>query len=254
MKRRVLAFAFVALFAAPVSAQHLDAFFTRGREAYLEGRYDDAIAAWERLREAGVRDANVEYDLGLAHVQRDRYGAAMLSFERALRVDPSDSDASQALASARSVLAERRAEREGVASLGDDAGFAEVLVRPFAEPLLSWLLVGLEALLLVLGVALVRLPRLRAALAIATAITSLLFVAVGTGLLVKRRVFEDGRRAIVVTEEAALREGPDERTARRGAAHEGDAVHLLGEEEEWVLVELGAQRGWVRRDHVGVVD
>ncbi|MCB9632861.1 MAG: hypothetical protein H6721_12085 [Sandaracinus sp.] len=125
---------------------------------------------------------------------------------------------------------------------------------PSAEPLLSWLLVGLEALLLVLGVALVRLPRLRAALAIATAITSLLFVAVGTGLLVKRRVFEEGRRAIVVTEEAALREGPDERTARRGAAHEGDAVHLLGEEEEWVLVELGAHRGWVRRENVGVVD
>lgn len=255
--RRVSGLALVLgllLVTAGASAQRLDAIFAEGREAYLAGRYEEATAAWERLREAGVRDADVEYDLGLAQVQLGRFGAATLAFERALRVDPSDDEARAALQSARSVLAERRAQREGSASLGGEVGFGEVLVRPFTEPLLAWLLVGLEALLLLLVVALFRLPRLRAALAIATAVTGVLFVAVGGGLLVKRGVFEEGRRGIVLTEEAVLREGPDDRTARLADAHEGDGVRVLGEEEEWLLVEHRGRRGWTPRDRVGLLD
>jgi hypothetical protein len=248
------AFALLVGFGAPASAQSLDAIFTQGREAYVAGRYDEAVAAWERLREAGVRDVDVEYDLGLAEVQRGRYGAAMLAFERALRVEPNDAEAAEALESARRVLAERRAAREGAASLGSDAGFAEVLVRPFSEPLLAWLLLGLEGLLFVLVVLLFRLPRLRAALAIATALAAVLFVATGAGLLVKRRTFQEGRRALVLAADAALREGPDVRTAQRGEAHEGDGLRVLDEEEQWVLVELEGRRGWMERAHVGFVD
>lgn len=251
-------FALLALvatvFPSDARAQSLDAIFTQGREAYVAGRFDDAVAAWERLRDAGVRDADVEYDLGLAEIQRGRYGAAMLAFERALRVEPGDEDAANALEGARRVLAERRAEREGAASLGNDAGFAEVLVRPFSEPLLAWLLLGLEALIFLLVVLLFRLPRLRAALAIATTLAAVLFIAVGSGLLVKRRTFEEGRRALVLAADAALREGPDVRTAQLGEAHEGDGLSVLDEEEQWVLVELRGRRGWMAREHVGWVD
>lgn len=236
------------------SAQSLDAIFAEGREAYLAGRFEDAVAAWERLREAGVRDADVEYDLGLAQVQLDRLGAASLSFERALEVDPGDDEARAALESARAVLAERRAEREGSASLGGETSFGEVLVRPFPESLLAWLLIGLEALLLLLLIALARLPRLRASLAIAAAVTGVLFVAVGAGLLVKRRIFQEGRRGIVLVEESTLREGPDERTARRAVTREGDEVRVLDEEEEWLLVEHRGRRGWAARDRVGLLD
>lgn len=248
------AFGLLVGLGSPASAQSLDAIFTQGREAYVAGRYDDAVAAWERLREAGVRDPDVEYDLGLAEVQRGRYGAAMLAFERALRVEPGDEEAAAALESARRVLAERRAAREGAASLGSDAGFAEVLVRPFSEPLLAWLLLALEGLLFVLVVLLFRLPRLRAALAIATALAAVLFVATGAGLLVKRRTFQEGRHALVLVADAALREGPDVRTAQRGEAHEGDGLRVLDEEEQWVLVEAEGRRGWMEREHVGFVD
>lgn len=243
-----------AVFPSLGEAQHLDAIFARGREAYVAGRFDEAIEAWERLRDAGVRDADVEYDLGLAQVQRGRYGAAMLAFERALRVDPNDDEAAAGLESARRVLAERRAEREGSASLGSDVGFGEVLVRPFSEPLLAWLLLGLEGLLFVLVVLSMRLSRLRAALAIAATVTAVLFVAVGSGLLVKRQTFREGRRAIVVDETAALREGPDERTARLGEAREGDGVTVLDEEEQWVLVVAAGRRGWMERERLGLVD
>lgn len=239
--------------AAPASAQSLDALFAEGKTAYLEGRYDDATRAWERLREVGVHDADVEYDLGLGHLRAGRHGAAALAFERALRLRD-DPEARAALEVTRTQLAERRAAREGEASIGTEPSFAEALVAPFGEPTLAWALLGLELLLLILLVLLVRLPRLRAALAISTALVALLFVAAGAGLLVKRGTFREGRLAVVLTEELTLREGPDERTAARGSAHEGERVLVLEEEEDFVLLRVRDRRGWAARTSVGLVD
>lgn len=255
-RRRLLALlllAPLALAAAPADAQSLDALFADGKAAYLEGRYDDAVRTWERLRDAGVQDADVEYDLGLAHIRAGNHGAAALAFERALRLRD-DHEAREALAVTRTRLAERRAAREGEASLGTESSFADALVAPFSEPTLAWALLGLELLLLVSLVLLVRLPRLRAALVISTVLVSLLFVAAGVGLLVKRGVFRDGRLAIVLTEELTLREGPDERTAARGSAHEGERVMVLEEEDEFVLLRVRDRRGWATRASVGLVD
>ena len=66
------------------------------------------------------------------------------------------------------------------------------------------------------------------------------------------RVFTEGEPAIVVTEDAAVREGPDPRAARRADAREGERAYVVDRDGEWVRVQLPEGRaGWMSDGDVG---
>ncbi|MEZ4365910.1 MAG: tetratricopeptide repeat protein [Kofleriaceae bacterium] len=48
---------------------------TAGNEAYAAGRWDDAIAAYERARGSGVDEAGLAYNLGTARLRKAEAGA-----------------------------------------------------------------------------------------------------------------------------------------------------------------------------------
>ncbi|MBZ0235174.1 MAG: tetratricopeptide repeat protein, partial [Deltaproteobacteria bacterium] len=69
----------------------LDPEVAAGNRAYQEKRYDDAIAAYERAREAGVDEAGLEYDLGTAKIGKaDAVGDADKAKQEGLYGDAMD--------------------------------------------------------------------------------------------------------------------------------------------------------------------
>ena len=76
-----------------IQAKDLDSLWTAGVQAYTDGMFSDASAAWTSIEESGQKSAKLYYNLGNAWFKQGNYPKAILNYERALRLDPSYSDA-----------------------------------------------------------------------------------------------------------------------------------------------------------------
>lgn len=75
--------------------------FAKANQAYAEGRFQDAATGYESLIRSGNWNANLFYDLGNARYRLGDFGQAILSFERALALDPRHPEADANLRLAR---------------------------------------------------------------------------------------------------------------------------------------------------------
>lgn len=76
-----------------IQAKNLDSLWTAGVQAYTDGKFADASTAWTSIEESGRKSAKLYYNLGNAWFKQGNYPKAILNYERALRLDPSYSDA-----------------------------------------------------------------------------------------------------------------------------------------------------------------
>ena len=76
-----------------IQAKDLDSLWTAGVQAYTDGKFSDASAAWTSIEESGQKSAKLYCNLGNAWFKQGNYPKAILNYERALRLDPSYSDA-----------------------------------------------------------------------------------------------------------------------------------------------------------------
>lgn len=118
-----LIFVFAAFAAGAVTPAAADS-------AYSKENYDEAIALYNNLLGERGRSAEIYYNLGNAYYRKGEIGNAVLSYERALRVNPSHADARANLAFVNSRLEDRpednnsfltRLHRSVVLSMSADA-------------------------------------------------------------------------------------------------------------------------------------
>ena len=66
--------------------------FTIGTDAYKAKNYQQAIDAYQKLISEGYHGADIYYNLGNAYYKTGQISQAILNYERALRITPSDED------------------------------------------------------------------------------------------------------------------------------------------------------------------
>jgi tetratricopeptide (TPR) repeat protein len=245
----------VVSLSSPASAQRLEEVFDDANAAVFAGDLDAAIAGYERLVAAGVDDADVAYNLAVAHGRAGHYGQSIRWFERALSLRPGDDEAENGLAEVRAALGRRQAARDGEA-LVETTPFTEAMVRPFSLSAIAWTVLVLDVLFFAFLLFFRRAAseNQRLALGIATPVLGVLLALSAFGLMAKSGVLRDGQPAVVVTEDAAVREGPDRRAERRSDAREGERASILDRDGEWVHVRLTSGReGWMDREDVGAI-
>lgn len=101
----LLMFMPAALRAEPLS--YPDSLFTAGCDSYAAGKYADAASDWEAVKSAGLDSKELEYNLGNAYFKDDELAKALLCYERALRMDPSDADVRYNLEFAKAMTQDR---------------------------------------------------------------------------------------------------------------------------------------------------
>ena len=79
--------------AAAQQSAYPDSLWTAGVSAYTDGDWVGAARAWSDLRALGVESPELYYNLGNACFKQDDLAHAILNYERALKLDPSFSDA-----------------------------------------------------------------------------------------------------------------------------------------------------------------
>jgi tetratricopeptide (TPR) repeat protein len=226
-----------------------NALFDQANAAYLSGDTSRAIAGYEALLEEGVVSPELETNLGAAYLRQGKRGLAALHLERALFLDPSDDDARADL------LEVRRGNVDKLEGEPDEGG-TEVISRLLA-PLPGRAAAVALAALWSLGWALVFVNVLRPRSRLASSALAC-FVAAGAAALVTAGSVAAHRstlrRAVVVAQAAAAREGPSERAASHFEVHEGTALRIQDEDQGFRRVKLAnGLAGWVPSASVELV-
>lgn len=217
--------------------------FVRGNEAFAAGKPADAIRDWEKLVEQRQFSAPLFFNLGNAYFKDNKTGFAVLNYERALWMKPSDPDAKANLKFVRNTAGLYEASREwwqlvpGWASLNAWAWMACVAWFVFVAAVVTrwWKLEAKWA------------SGLKPVIAVAV-----VGIIMGAGSAIIR--LPDSDRAVVLMADAPLRVAPIEKSQAGSTLREGDVVHISQRHGSFFHVETeDGKAGWVTGAEVAPV-
>jgi tetratricopeptide (TPR) repeat protein len=236
---------------APVDLDAATAAFREGAAAYERGDFAAASKAYARAEAQGAADARLEYNHGNALFRQNRLGEAILHYERARKLAPTDADVAHNLAFARSRTVDKVPEPQAD-PLTRALWTAHSSYSPRAG---AWLALGLWMvgfLALSLSLFVSGAARLGARVGGGACFALLLLFAPSLAYKLHRQ--EHSARAVVLQPVADLRSGPGEGYERLFEAHEGTPFTIVERHGEWLSVKLPDGRGgFIRKNAVGEV-
>jgi len=220
---------------AAVSAAAFDA----ANRLYEEGKFAEAVSAYERLAQSGQVSAALCFNLGNAYFKSGQLGRAIAAYRAAQQITPRDPDLRANLQFARNqtlsptLLPSRWQRWLSRLTLNEWTLLA-------AGAVWLWLL-----LLAILQWRPTLRPVLRAYAFSLAVLAALLSACVAAALGETRLV----STAIVVAPEATVRYGPLAESPAAFTVHDGAELRVLDHKDEWLQVSAGTRRiGWLRRD------
>ena len=221
----------------------------KGNTYYREGAYDKAIEEYKKLVDEGYIGTSLFYNLGNANYRIGKIGYAILFYEKALELSPSDEDVKHNLDFAHLSTVDRIQPLprfflfdwwEALLGLFSDNGWAYVV---FVFYLLVILLVGAysysrsikqQKIFFFSGIAGVFL--------LAFSI-SLLVIKVNRGATLKS--------GVIVEQVVTVKFSPDPQSTDAFVIHEGLKVNLEDQLDSWVKIRLADGKvGWVEQTFV----
>lgn len=240
-----------SLQAAPLS--YPDSLWRSGVEAYTAGDYASALQDWEELRSAGLVSKELYYNLGNAYFKTEEIAPAILWYERALRLDPSDADIRYNLEFARSRTQDRIDE---VPEIFFEAWGHKMC---YLLPSDTWAVLSLVFLAATVALALLFLlgsTSGRRRLGFFAGIVTLLLAFLGWDFAQWQRT--EARRqdtAIVMRAVSSVKSSPSADTAKDlFILHEGTRVKLLDSVSSYSNIELSdGRQGWILTKDIEVI-
>ena len=83
------------------NAQNLEQAFEQGNKLYAEGNFKAAAAQYQKVIDEGYSSSKLYYNAGNAYYKQKMYAKAILNYERAYKLNPSDGDINHNLQLAR---------------------------------------------------------------------------------------------------------------------------------------------------------
>lgn len=232
----------------------------QGNAAYQEGRYEDAIVAYQRAISGGADNGHLYYNLGNTQYRLDRIGEAIASLRRAKRQLPRNEDILANLSLVREAvtddlgpLDERSRPLRIVLWPADNLSPAELKRLTLAAYTCFWLAMalwvyrrgkGARRLLIVMTLTLAY-----------GAILEFCTTRSRAGHATLNLGGEDTVPAVVIAAEAAVRSGNGDNFQAVFMLHDGAEV-LAGEvRDDWVRIFLpGDREGWVRGEQLVLLE
>lgn len=213
--------------------------YNRGNEYYGEGRYSEAIAAFEQVLQSSP-SARVHYNLGNAYFKHGMMGKAVLHYRRALFLAPRDRDIAYNLAFVRNYRADKVQSSASplVKILADVFHYFSL----FEAQIMMTVLFAVASVLLSLFLVLRR--NVFGYLAGAAAVLCVFFVVNWQAWQAER----SGRHAVVTVPEASVASGPAEDHKTIILIHDGAEVRIRETRSDYALIQLpGGIGGWLPR-------
>ena len=232
------------------AADYPDSLWNAGVSAYSEGQWAKASKAWGELVSAGMVSPELYTNLGDACFKNEDYAHAILYYERALKLDPSYSDARYNLRFAGQRVQDRI---ESVPEF-----FLVSWMRSVGWKLSSnaWAVLFLVLFAAALAMLLLFLLGRSAGGRKAGFFAGIVLLLLSLGALGfaswQKKDFENSNAAIVMSPVVSVKSAPGGGDSKDlFILHEGTKVLVFDSVAEWLNIELSdGRQGWVRADNV----
>jgi Tetratricopeptide repeat./Bacterial SH3 domain. len=237
----LIAFLLTALRSQSGFAAEVSANFEAANRLYEQGKFTDAIAAYEEILKSNKAPV-IYFNLGNACYKAGLVGRAIAAYRNAEQLAPRDPDLR---ANLQFVLARVQGPRS-------DHSVFETWFRKLT--LNEWTaLAAVPFWLCLLLLAAIQIkPAWRQTLRgwiLTSGIATLAFAA----LLFAAWKINSNQTAVVIAREAVVRNGPLDESPATFNVHDGAELHLLDHKDDWVQVRVGNRVGWIRNDQITLV-
>ena len=233
---------------AQTSAEHWEA----GNRAYIEGNYDKAIEEYTAILNGGEYSMKLYYNLANAYFKAGAMGKAILYYNKALRIAPSQEDIRHNLA-----LAEAQT-KDRIAVIPEF--FLNRWMRTMRNSMscTAWSVLSLVWLgvMLAFGLLFLLASRIRwRKMGFYGALCAfLLFVATTSFAISSRNDMLSHDEAIVMGTAISVKSSPDRSATDLFVLHEGTKVKVLTEVDEWVEVVIAdGKKGWTLKSNIETI-
>ena len=236
-----------------VSCPAIDSLWALGVRSYSQNRFNDAAAAWGALVNTGLESAPLYCNLGDAFFKEGNYARAILNYEKALKLDPSYSEARYNLEFANRFVPDKIEP------------IPEFILLSFARKvscLLSsnaWAAIFLVLLVLAICMALLFIlassaGKRRTGFYCGIVLLLLSLCAIGFSCWQKAG-YSKADSAIVMAPVTSVKSSPSEGAAKDlFIIHEGTKVKIIDEVGEWRNVSLAdGRQGWIPSSDIEII-
>lgn len=233
-------------------AENPDSLFAAGNQRYESGAYQEAVDHYDALVAGGYQNAAVYYNLGNAHYKLHNLASAILYYEKALKLDPTDPDIQANLNFVNLAITDRIQPLPEFFIESWWRGFV------FSRSLTTWSVIGLCCWLLAFALLAVYLyafrPKVKRAAfyggtAMMTAAFCLLLVAYS-----QHRIRQDHQGAVVFRGKVPVKSAPAENEKTLFVIHEGTKVRIAEQVNDWIKVILpNGNEGWIEFQSVETI-
>lgn len=240
-------------FSMDIQAKDLDSLWAAGVKAYTDGKFADASSAWTSIEESGQKSAALYYNLGNVWFKQGNYPKAILNYERALRLDPSYSDARYNLEFTGNFVQDKiepvpefilESMARKLCYVVDSNTWAVMFLVLFAAALTMWLLFMLGS----------SAGRRRVGFYSGIALLLLSVVALDFSFLQKSDS-EKTDAAIVMSPVSSVKSSPSDGSSKDlFVIHEGTKVTILDEVGSWKNISLAdGRQGWIKTADIEII-
>lgn len=235
------------------AAEYTDSLWNEGVRAYTEGTWDLAVSAWTAIEAAGVESPELYTNIGDAWYKSQSYAKAILYYERALKLDPSDADARHNLEVARSFVQD------------DIEPVPEFVLKTwwrkfcYCTGSTVWAVLSLVFLAFALALLLTFLlggtPGLKKTGFFCSIAALLMSLAALNFSLVQKHSYFLRDEAIVMRPVVPVKSSPSQDSASDlFILHEGTKVKVLDNVAGWTNIQLAdGRQGWLRSDYAEII-
>ena len=251
------ALSIVLLMASALSVQaetaYVDSLWNDANQAYTEGRWETAVNGYEHISELGLESAALYCNTGDAYFKDGNVPMAILYYERALKLDPSYSDARYNLELLNQMIQDRI---DSVPEFILKAWIRDLCYLMDSD---SWAVTFLVLLALTLAMALmfVLAPTVGARRTgfFTGVVTLLLALSALSFSIWQKNDYESADAAIVMRPVTSVKSSPSsEASMDLFILHEGTKVRILDSVGAWNNIELAdGRQGWIRSSDIAVI-
>ena len=226
-----------------------ESLFSEANQAYADENYEVAISKYQKVLADGFSSKAIYYNLGNAHYKLNNVGPSVYYYEKALMLDPSDTDIQNNLVFAKQMTIDAI---DDVPKTG---------VSKFVNNIIGKLSVNGWAWMAVFGAIAFVILMLLYYFSSASLKKRLYFIGGFLGLIIcifsvvfafqQQGVQENREFGIIFPEEVTVRSEPNARAEQLFLLHEGTKARILDDFDQWRKIELAdGKQGWLPKKEI----
>lgn len=232
------------LFTVSLGLSQNNALFTQATESYNKGEYAKAIEKYEQILKNGEHSAAVYFNLGNCHYKLNAIGPSVYYFEKALLLNPGDSEILNNLSYAQNMRLDAIEEMPKT-EIGElyDSLINFLSFDQWAYAAVSLIFLFVLAYLFYFFLRFASQKRIAFIVSVFSFVLGLLCILMS---YLQFQEFKNDNPAVVFSQEVNVSSEPNNNSEIVFTIHEGTKVNVLDQLNEWKKIQLAdGQTGWL---------